>query len=306
MKSCRLSVALRPSTLFSFVLAALLTFALVPHLAFGQQTLGSLSGTVTDPSGAVVQKATVKIRDVATNLVVMAESKNDGSFSAADLPIGTYEVTFTKDGFKTAVYNQILVQGNRTVTLNAKLQPGAVASEVTVTATPLLNATDTTTGYTLDDKQIAEIPLGTGSFTQAAILSPGVSADFLNTAGTNAGLGNQAIWANGQRDTSNSFTINGVSGNNIFNGKSSSQVTSGRVAVNIGEGGNGQSNPSGEIVTSTSVYGAIGQALPSPPPETIEELHVNSSMYDASQGANSGAHIELTTKSGQRDPWRSL
>ncbi len=97
MKSCRLSVALRPSTLFSFVLAALLTFALVPHLAFGQQTLGSLSGTVTDPSGAVVQKATVKIRDVATNLVVMAESKNDGSFSAAAPPIGTYEVTFTKD-----------------------------------------------------------------------------------------------------------------------------------------------------------------------------------------------------------------
>jgi hypothetical protein len=125
-----------------------------------------------------------------------------------------------------------------------------------------------------------------------------VSADFLNTAGTNAGLGNQAIWANGQRDTSNSFTINGVSGNNVFNGKSTSQVTSGRVAVNIGEGGNGQSNPSGEIVTSTSVYGAIGQALPSPPPETIEELHVSSSMYDASQGANSGAHIELTTKSG--------
>jgi hypothetical protein len=179
MNSCRRSVALRPSTLFGFVLAALLTLAVVPHLAFGQQTLGSLSGTVTDPSGAVVQKATVKIRDVATNLVVMAESKNDGSFSAADLPIGTYEVTFTKDGFKTAVYNQILVQGNRTVTLNAKLQPGAVASEVTVTATPLLNATDTATGYTLDDKQIAEIPLGTGSFTQAAILSPGVSADFL-------------------------------------------------------------------------------------------------------------------------------
>ena len=102
MNSCRLSVALRPSTIFRLVLAALLTFALVPHLAIGQQTLGSLSGTVTDPSGAVVQKATVKIRDVATNLIVTAESKNDGSFSAADLPIGTYEVTFTKDGFKTA------------------------------------------------------------------------------------------------------------------------------------------------------------------------------------------------------------
>src|SRR5579863_3812048 len=294
----RLSVVLRSARSFLLTLTTLLMLAFAPYLAIGQQTLGSLNGTVTDVSGAVVEKATIKIRDLATNLEVTAVSKGDGSFNAADLPIGAYQVTFTRDGFKTAVHDKILVQGNRTTTVNAKLQPGAVATTVTVEATPLLNVTDTTTGYTLDDKQIAEIPLGTGSFTQAAILSPGVNADFLNTAGTNAGLGNQAIWANGQRDTSNSFTLNGVSGNNIFNGKSTSQVTSGRVAVNIGEGGNSQSNPSGEIVTSTSVYGAIGQALPSPPPETVEELHVNSAMYDASQGANSGAHIELTTKSG--------
>jgi len=300
MNPRRLSLALCPSKLLAPLLAALLSFTFLPHLAFGQQTLGSLNGTVTDVSGAVVQKAAVKIRNLATNLEVAAESKNDGSFSFSDLPIGTYEVTFTRDGFKTAIYNKILVQGNRTATVNAKLQPGAVATTVTVAATPLLNVTDSTTGYTLDDKQIAEIPLGTGSFTQAAILSPGVSADFLNTAGTNAGLGNQAIWANGQRDTSNSFSVNGILANNIFNGKSTSQVTSSRVAVNIGQNGNGN-NPSGEIVTSTSVYGAIGQALPSPPPETIQEMHVNSSMYDASQGANSGAQIAVTTKSGTND-----
>lgn len=278
-------------------LLALIFLTALSQLATAQQTLGSMDGTVTDSSGAVVQKATVKIRNVATNLEVTAETRSDGSFSAADLPIGTYEVTFSKTGFRSAVFPQVLVQGNRTATLNAQLKPGSAAESVTVNATPLLNATDTTTGYILDDRQIAEIPLGTGSFTQAAILSPGVNADFLNTAGTNAGLGNQAIWADGQRDTSNSFMINGVYGNNIFNGKSTSQVTSGRVAVNIGENGNGN-NPSGEIVTSTSVYGAIGQALPSPPPETVQELHVNSAMYDASQGANSGAHIELTTKSG--------
>ena len=265
--------------------------------AVAQQTLGSINGTVTDSSGAVVQGASVRVRSLATNLEVRAESKSDGSFSVADLPIGTYAVTFAKDGFRTAVYPQIGVQGNRTGTLNAKLQPGTVASTVTVEATPLLNQTDTTTGYTLNELQIAETPLGTGSFTQLAVLSPGVSADLLNTAGSNAGLGNQAIWANGQRDTSNSFTVNGIYANNIFNGKSTSQVTSGRVAVNIGQNGNGN-NPSGEIVTSTSVYGAIGQALPSPPPETIQEMHVNSAMYDASQGANSGAQIELTTKSG--------
>ena len=285
----------------NFILSVFLVFvvrlALLTPFSVAQQTLGSINGTVTDSSGAVVPKAEVRIRNVATNFLVTADTKGDGSFNAADLPIGSYEITFTKEGFQKAVFPQILVQGNRTATVNARLQPGHTVESITVNATPLLNETDTTTGYTLDDRQIAEIPLGTGSFTQAAILSPGVSADLLNTAGTNAGLGNQAIWADGQRDTSNSFQINGVSGNNIFNGKSTSQVTSSRVAVNIGENGNGN-NPSGEIVTSTSVYGAIGEALPSPPPETIQELHVNSAMYDASQGANSGAQIVLTTKSG--------
>jgi hypothetical protein len=280
--------------------AILIMLVFLPVLVSAQQTLGWIDGTVTDSSGGAVQNVTVKARNTATNLTVTAQTKNDGSFHIADLPIGTYEVTFTKQGFKTANYPEILVQGNRTATMNAQLVPGAVTATVTVNATPLLNQTDTTTGYVLGDFEINNIPLGTGSFTQLAILSPGVSADLLNTAGTNAGYGNQAIWANGQRDSSNSFTFNGVYANNIFNGKSTSQVTSSRVAVNIGESGNSNTggNPTGEIVTSTSVYGAIGQALPSPPPETIQELRVNSAMYDASQGANSGAHIEVSTKSG--------
>lgn len=297
---------MRPSRLLAIVclseslralLLGLIGVALLAQAVAAQQTLGSMNGTVTDSSGAVLPGASVKARSTATNLEVAAQSNNDGSFNIADLPIGTYEVKFTKEGFQTAVYPQIIVQGNRTATVNAKLKLGSVATEVTVEGTPLLNQTDTSSGYTLNELQITETPLGTGSFTQLAILSPGVSADLLNTAGSNAGLGNQAIWANGQRDTSNSFTFNGVNANNIFNGKSSSQVSSSRVAVNIGENGNGD-NPSGEIVTSTSVYGAIGQALPSPPPETIQEVHVNTAMYDASQGANSGAHIEYQTKSG--------
>ena len=296
MLTLRGRVAASLSCCFHLLLAIIL-LPLWSSIAVSQQTLGSMNGTVSDSTGAVIQGAAVKARALATNLEIAATSKSDGSFSIADLPIGMYEVKFVKDGFETDVHPQIIVQGNRTATVNAKLKPGLVSASVTVEATPLLNETDTTTGYTLNELQIAEMPLGTGSFTQLAILSPGVSADLLNTAGTNAGLGNQAIWANGQRDTSNSFTLNGVNANNIFNGKSTSQVTSARVAVNIGENGNGN-NPSGEIATSTTVYGAIGQALPSPPPETIEEMHVNSAMYDASQGANSGAQISTTTKSG--------
>jgi hypothetical protein len=246
---------------FQAVSCALFLFfsLLLTPEARAQQTLGAIDRAVTDSSGAILQNATVRIRDTATNLSVTAVTKSDGSFHVVDLPIGTYEVTFTKDGFKTAVYPQILIQGNRTTTVNAKLEPGTVTSTVTVNSTPLLNETDTSTGYILGELQTNNLPLGTGSFTQLAILSPGVNADFLNGAGTNAGLGTQSIWANGQRDSSNSFSLNGVNANNAFNGKSSSQVTSGRVAVNIGESSNPQS---GEIQTSTSVYGAIGQALP--------------------------------------------
>ena len=272
----------------------LLISVLLAGLSLAQQTLGSMNGTITDSSGAVVQGAIVKARSVATNLEVTAASKSDGSFSLADLPIGTYEVKFTKEGFETADYPQIIVQSNRTATVNPKLKPGAVASTVTVEATPLMNETDTTIGYVVDTQTIETTPLGTGSFTQLAILSPGVHADFLGGGGANTGLGNQAIFANGNRDTSNSFSLNGISTNNIFNGNSTSQVGENRFVLNTGE----NFGAGGTVQTSTSVYSAIGQALPTPPPDAIQEISVNSSQYDASQGNHSGAHISVLTKSG--------
>jgi Carboxypeptidase regulatory-like domain len=274
------------------ILVALAVF--LPAITPAQQTLGSVNGTVTDTSGAVVQKASVKIRNTGTNLVVTVESKEDGSFSAAYLPIGSYEVTFSKDGFKTAVFSAILVQGNRTTTVDASLVPGSVSSSVTVESTPLLNQTDASNGYTMGRDVIQSVPLGTGSFTQLAILAPGTSADFLSGSGSNEGLGNQGIVANGQRDTSNTFTFNSVNANNLFNGNSTSNIADSRFTLNTGEiFGTG-----GQVQTNTSVFDAIGQGLPTPPVETIQELQVTTSMYDASQGSTAGAHIELTTISG--------
>jgi hypothetical protein len=262
--------------------------------ARAQQTLGSITGTVKDSSGGVVQGAKVTIRNTGTNLESTSLTNNEGSFSFVDLPLGTYAVTFAKEGFKTQVHSQILVQGNRTTTVNGSLEPGEVTATITVTGTPLMNQTDTTNGYVIDTQIIEETPLGTGSFTQLAILSPGVHSDFLGGSGSNAGLGNQAIFANGNRDTSNSFSLNGTNTNNLFNGNSTSQVGENRFVLNTGENfGSG-----GGIQTSTSVYGAIGQALPTPPPDAIQEINVNTSMYDATQGNNSGAHIGVITKAG--------
>jgi hypothetical protein len=272
-------------------------FALIVSLAqvaSAQQSLGAINGTVTDASGAVVQGVAIKARNVGTNLEVTAESKGDGSFNMADLPIGTYEVTFSKTGFRKEIYPRILVNGGLTATINAELKPGEVTATVTVNATPLLNQTDTSNGFTIGSELAQEIPLATGSFTQLAVLAPGVSADFLSGTGSNEGLGNQGIWANGQRDTSNTFTFNSVSANNLFNGNSTSNIAEGRFVLNTGE----VFNSNGSVQTNTSVFDAIGEGLPTPPVETIQELHVTTSMYDASQGSTSGAHIELTTKSG--------
>ena len=123
MRLDRLSALVSPLQSFSAI--GLLAIVFFSQLSFAQQTLGSINGTVVDSSGAVVQGATVKALAVATNLSVKAQSKNDGSFAIADLPIGTYEVTFTKDGFERRIYPQIIVQGSRTSTVNTKLKPGA-------------------------------------------------------------------------------------------------------------------------------------------------------------------------------------
>src|SRR5580658_868588 len=100
-----------------------LAIAVLPvSRARAQETLGSVNGTVTDSSGAVVQQVTVKIHNVGTGLDVSAATKEDGSFNIVGLPIGTYTVTFSKNGFKTDVHTQILVRGDLATTINASLE----------------------------------------------------------------------------------------------------------------------------------------------------------------------------------------
>ena len=277
------------------VTAAVLALTLATHEpSRAQQIFGTITGTVHDATGSAVPDVTVTARNVDTNLTVTAHSASTGSYSVSNMPAGTYELTFSKEGFDAERHTEVVVNGDRTTTVDGDLKVGSIATKVDVIGTPLMNQTDTTTGYVVDQSTIEQTPLGTGSFTQLAIMSPGVHADFLGGAGSNSGLGNQAIFANGQRDTSNSFSVNGISTNNLFNGNSTSQVGENRFAFNIGQ----STGAGGQIQTSTSVYGAIGQALPTPPPEAIQEIAVNSAMYDAAQGSNSGAHISVITRSG--------
>src|SRR5271170_792791 len=265
--------------------------------AQAQQTLGGITGTVTDKTGSVLPDTVVTIVGDQTSLTRTQKTNPNGSYDFVNLPIGTFTLTFTHDGFETQKIPSITVQADRTATVNVSLAVGKVGTVVEVQADPLMNAVDTTNGYILEQNQIESVPLPTGSFTGLAILSPGVNAELPSGTGANAGLGNQPVWANGQRDTSNSFLLNGVDASNLFNGKSTSQVASARIVNNTGV--SGAASTSAAVIQSTaSPYLAIGQALPTPAPETIQELRVNTSMYDAQQGSTSGAHIDMSTASG--------
>jgi hypothetical protein len=284
--------------LISFLCCPLSLLFVLPAKA--QQTLGGITGTVTDSSGGVIAGTMVKIANDQTTLSRTQTSNASGSYDFVNLPIGSYTLTFTHDGFETQKIPSIVVQADRTATVNVSLKVGQVGTTVTVEASPIMNAVDTTNGYILEKDQIENVPLPTGSFTGLAILSPGVNAELAGGTGVNNGLGNQPIWANGQRDTSNTFQLNGVDASNLFNGKSTSSVASARIVNNTGIGGAaGLSSTTAEpLQTTASPYLAIGQALPTPAPETIEEFRVNTSMYDAQQGSTSGAHIDMSTASG--------
>ena len=269
---------------------------LLPLAVRAQQTTGGITGVVADAQGGVLVGAKVDIVGDQTGLRRSQVSGGNGYYSFVNLPIGPYTVTVTHEGFQKTVFPGIAVQADRTATVNVTLAVGAVSQEVTVTTVPLMNAVDTTNGYVLDKAQIQEVPLPTGSFTGVAIQSPGVNAELPSGSGANDGLGNLPIWANGQRDTSNSFSLNGVDGSSLFNGKSTSEVGSARLINSTGV--SSTTSSTGVIPSAASLYLSIGDAIPTPAPETLDEVRVNASMYDAQQGSTSGAHIDMATASG--------
>ncbi len=279
------------------LLAVVAVIALCCSALLAQQTLGGITGEVTDASGGVIPNVAVTVVDEQTSLTRSAKTNGSGVYAFVNLPIGTYTLTYTGEGFDVQRTQHITVQANRTATVNAALKVGKTTETIEVEASPLMNAVDTTNGYVMDTAQIESVPLATGSFTGLATQSAGVSAELGGGTGANSGLGNAPIWANGQRDTSNSFLLNGVDASNLFNGKSTSQISSARVinstGVQTSPGGGG-----GEIPSAASIYLSIGNAIPTPAPETIAEVRVNASMYDAEQGSTSGAHIDLSTASG--------
>src|SRR5260370_8919725 len=108
-------------------------------IARAQQTLGSINGTVSDSSGAVLNKVSVKVKNAGTNLEVSATTRDDGSYQVSALPIGKYSVTFSLDGFNSEVHSEIQVQAGLTTTVNGALHSASVTTPLSVACNPFFN-----------------------------------------------------------------------------------------------------------------------------------------------------------------------
>src|ERR1700739_2636178 len=201
-------------SVFTFALFSLFAF-LAATSAPAQELRGS-PGTVTDTSGATISGATVNLVGDQTKLSRTQTTASTGSYTFVNLPIGSYTLSFSQQGFQFQSVPTIQVQANRTATVNAELKIGNVSESITVEETPLINMVDTTNGYVMDKLEIDSVPLPTGFFTGLTVLSPGVSAELSGGSGANSGLGNAPVWANGQRDTSNDFLLNGVAARSLL------------------------------------------------------------------------------------------
>jgi len=221
---------------------------------------GAISGTIQDPSGAVVANAQVRITNQDTKIVERTVATGpDGSFTAPLLPVGTYSVAIHSAGFAERNFPDIMVRVTETTRIIAKLSPQSVQQNIEVqAAVQSVDTTDATTGQAIDTVTVRALPLATQNFQQLLTLSTGAEGE-LNAA-SQLGRGNVRIEVNGQREDNNNYLMEGIS------------VTD----YNVAE------------LTNT----------PLPNPDVVEEFKVQTSLYDASQGRNGGGNINAILKSG--------
>jgi hypothetical protein len=250
-------------------LIALLTmlFAIcVPSLMAQSAGTSSLTGTVTDPSGASVPGVTVTLTSNDTNQVRTATTGSDGQYKFTLIPPGNYKVRFSATGFKTSEVGSVVLNVTETPTLDRTLEVGAQSEQVTVEATAeTLQTSSSTLGTVVGSSTVTELPLANRNFTQIIGLSAGANVPVNNA--TSFGKGTLDISVNGATPGQNNFQMDGVAIQSMA--------------------GNGSANDGG-------IY--VGIAIPSP--DAIQEFKVQTSTYDATYGRNPGGNVNVVTKSG--------
>jgi Carboxypeptidase regulatory-like domain len=247
-----------------FVCVVLLFACTTPSLAQTSET-GALTGTVTDPSGAVISGAAVTVTNIGTGQSRTTTTDANGSYKFSLLPPGNYSARFAAAGFKTAQVPSVTVNVTETPVLNRSLEVGAQSEQITVeSTTETIQTQNATNGGLVGSQEVVDLPLVSRNYTQIVNLSPGVVSNV--TTASSVGNGTVDVAANGARQNQNNYSMDGSS------------------IVNYVSGTAGQ----------TGSYPGI--AIPNP--DTIQEFKVQTSQYDASSGRNPGVNVEVVTKGG--------
>ncbi len=192
-------------------LACVLTICASLNLA-AQQITGSIRGTVSDPSGAIVQAASITAKQVETGLTRTVLSDRQGAYLLVELPIGHYQLEIQAKGFEKYLQQGIYLDVNETATVSIHLKVGSEAQQVEVNAdADLVQSTISSLGQTVMEREILDLPLDGRNFSQLGLLQPGVVplTPGLLEAGGPARQG-QAYAVDGQRPESNNFLIDGA------------------------------------------------------------------------------------------------
>ncbi len=190
------------------------------YVASGQVDTGTISGTVKDSSGAVVQDAGIKIEDSATHQTISVRSSSAGFFSAPSLKPGIYQVSASAVGFQTVVKTGIEVRVQDRIAVDFDLQPGQVSTEVTVAANvAALDSGTSSLGQVVEETEIKNLPLNGRNYIQLATLGAGTSPSQRTTE-------RNTFVSNGERPIQNSYLLDGIDNKNKIVGFDSSSAQS--------------------------------------------------------------------------------
>jgi hypothetical protein len=175
-------------------------------------TTGTINGTVTDKSGAVVPHAAIAITNTNTGAISNTVSNNDGSYSQVGLPTGTYTVTVTMTGFSTYNETGIYLGPTAVRTVLAVLTPGAASTNINVTASALqVETTTSDLSNQISSEQVSTLPLNGRNFTGLAALMPGVSSSAYGYALGTGGFATQnTLSVNGLGGAGSFYTVDGI------------------------------------------------------------------------------------------------
>lgn len=238
-------------------------FAVFPTFVFGQFDSGTVLGTVSDSSGAVVPNASVKLINPATSATVTTTTDSQGNYQFPNVRIGTYQIRVEAQGFSTTVAENIIVAVNARQATDIRLQAGQIAETITVVGDlQLREANSSERGQIITREQIVNLPLNGRSYADLALLSTGVNQSQINVPGQ-SGARDASFNVNGLRSSLNNFVIDGVDNNSY------------------GTSNQGFSN---QVVQAS--------------PDALEEFKVQTNNFSAEFGRAGGAVINASLRSG--------